>query len=202
MRAFQAEHPGSTIEVRDLQQDEIQAGLIDGTLDVGLVNLFECDDLSPELESTTLLTGRPVAVIPATHALASSTEVTASDLRGESFIAMRAGYLMYRFAHRVFGPDLPREWHSTDGAEMGKMMVAEGLGVSLLPDYSVIGDPLERAGLIVARPIAGDSTTVSVVSVHRRHNRVPAPVRDLLGHLLARAEQAQSSRLPARQDTA
>ena len=59
---------------------------------------------------------------------------------------------MHRFAHRLFGADLPAEWHTVDGAEMGKMMVADGIGFTVLPDYSVYGDPLERTGLIVARP--------------------------------------------------
>jgi DNA-binding transcriptional LysR family regulator len=39
---------------------------------------------------------------------------------------------------------------------MRKMMVAEGIGLTVLPDYSVPGDPPERAGLIVTRPLAGD----------------------------------------------
>jgi DNA-binding transcriptional LysR family regulator len=79
---------------------------------------------------------------------------------------------MYRFAHRLFGADLPAEWHSTDGAEMGKVMVADGLGVTVLPDYSVVGDPLERAGLITTRPIAGDRTVVRLSLQYRRQRRV------------------------------
>lgn len=41
---------------------------------------------------------------------------------------------------------------------MGKLMVAEGLGATVLPDFSVDGDPLERGGTIVCRPPAGDAT--------------------------------------------
>ena len=44
--------------------------------------------------------------------------------------------------------------YSTDGAEMGKLMVAEGLGVTLLPEFSVLGDPLQRGGFITCRPLA------------------------------------------------
>jgi DNA-binding transcriptional LysR family regulator len=183
VRAFQAQHPGSTVEVRNLQQDDIHTGLAEGTLDVGLVNLLDGDDIPPDLEVTTLLTGNPVAVIPAAHPLAARSAVTVDELRGERFVAMRDGYLMYRFAHRLFGPDLPPEWHSTDGAEMGKMMVAEGIGIAVLPDYSVHGDPLERAGLIVARPIADDDTVVTMVAVRRRQARVASLVRDMMRHL-------------------
>lgn len=187
VRAFQASHPGSTVEIRNLQQDEIQVGLREGTLDVGIVNLLDGDDVPPELRPMPLLTGRPVAVVPASHPLAGAESVTPDDLRRERFVAMRSGYIMYRFAHRLFGPDLPRDWHTTDGAEMGKMMVAEGIGLAVLPDYSVVGDPLERAGMIVARPIADDDTTVTMVALHHHRPRVRSSVRELLDQLRARA---------------
>jgi DNA-binding transcriptional LysR family regulator len=108
--------------------------------------------------------------------------VRADELRAQRFVAMRAGYLMHRFAHRLFGSDLPAEWHSADGAEMGKMMVAEGIGIAVLPSYSVHGDPLERAGLIVARPIANNQTTVTMVALRRRQTRITSIVRDMIQH--------------------
>jgi DNA-binding transcriptional LysR family regulator len=194
VRAFQAANSGAAVEVRNLQQDEIHVSLAEGTLDLGLVNLLDGDDVPPELVSVTLLVGRPAAVLPAGHRLAAQPEVTADDLRAERFVAMRAGYLMHRFAHRLFGSDLPAAWHSTDGAEMGKMMVAEGIGLTVLPDYSVLGDPLERAGLIVTRPLAGDTTVVTMTALHRRQARVLPAVLQVLGHLRDQARRP----LPAR----
>lgn len=188
VRDFQVRNPGSTVEIRNLQQAEIQTGLVEGTLDLGLVNLLNGDDIPPELEPSALVIGRPVAVLPADHPLTAQPEVSADDLRVTHFVAMRSGYLMYRFAHRLFGAHPPLEWHSTDGAEMGKMMVAEGIGVTVLPDYSVQGDPLERAGLIVARPIADDRTTVTMVAVRRRGTRLPSAVREMLDLLRNHAE--------------
>lgn len=183
LSAFQAEYPGSRVEIRNLQQDDIYLKLLEGTLDIGLVNLLDGDDVPPDLERTPLLAGRPVAVIPAAHPLAARLEVSADELRAEHFVAMRAGYLMHRFAHRLFGSDLPAEWYSADGAEMGKIMVAQGIGIALLPDYSVCGDPLEQAGLIVNRPIADDRTVVTMAAVRRRQTRMPAVVRDMIRHL-------------------
>ena len=141
--------------------------------------------------------GRPVAVLPVSHPLAALSEVPAADLRGERFVAMRAGYIMHRFAHRLFGTDLPAEWHSVDGAEMGKVMVAEGIGIAVLPDFSVHGDPLERAGLIVARPIADDRTTVTMVALRRRQARVNPIVRDMIVHLRDHARRQASERQAA-----
>ena len=123
--------------------------------------------------------------------------MTVDDLRDERFVAMRSGYLMYRFAHRLFGTDLPTDWHTTDGAEMGKVMVADGLGLTVLPDYSVVGDPLERAGLIVTRPIAGDRTLVRLSLQQRRQRRVPEAVTGLVAEFRVLTGDATTGRPPA-----
>jgi DNA-binding transcriptional LysR family regulator len=172
--------PGATVEIRNLQLAEIQTKLVEGGLDLGLVNLLDGDDVPPDLSHVPLLRGRPVAVLPPEHVLARLPQVGADDLRRHPFIGMRAGYLMHRVAHRLFGADPPADWHTADGAEMGKLMVAEGLGVSVLPDFSVAGDPLERAGLLTTRPILGDTTTVTMVLLHRRRSPAADTVRDLI----------------------
>ena len=77
---------------------------------------------------------------------------------------------------------------------MGKLMVAEGLGVSVLPDYSVVGDPLCATGLITHRPISGDDTMVRLLMVTRDVAVVPAAVRVMQSALLARALTYQQSR--------
>jgi DNA-binding transcriptional LysR family regulator len=194
VQAFQSRFPGVSVEVRNLQQDEIQRDLVDGTLDLGLVNLLTGDDVSPDLTGIDVLQGHPVAVLRHDHPLVEQDEVTVDDLRAERFVAMRSGYLMYRFVHRLFGTELPVDWHSTDGAEMGKVMVADGLGVTVLPDYSVVGDPMERAGLITTRPIAGDRTVVRLSLQQRRQRRVAEAVTGLVSEFLALARHQSATR--------
>ncbi|MDV6270979.1 LysR family transcriptional regulator [Rhodococcus globerulus] len=183
IQALRQTHPGTSVEVRTLQQDEVQLGLTEGTLDLGLVNLLSGDDVPPELVGLELLQGTPVAVMPSQHSLAAKDQVSADDLRSERFIGMRSGYVMHRFAHRLFGPNLPRNWYTTDGAEMGKMMVAEGLGLTVLPDYSVASDPLNKSGLITCRPISGDRTVIRLTLQQRRNGRLPESVHALATHL-------------------
>jgi DNA-binding transcriptional LysR family regulator len=187
VRDFREAHPGTTVEVLTLQQQEIHQGLAEGALDLGLVNVLAGDDPPVGLVGTDLAHGQPVVVMPADHPLAAGSSVTIEELRGERFVAMRAGYLMHRFAHRLFGTQMPETTYTTDGAEMGKIMVAEGLGLTVLPDYSVVADPLERAGLITHRPIAGDRTAVTLVLRQRRGEGFPLPVRDLRAALVAHA---------------
>lgn len=188
-REFQDSAPNATVEVLNVQQAEIHQGLLEGSLDLGLVNLLAGDEPAHDLLGTALLHGRPVVVMPADHPLAAEDEVSVDQLREERFVAMRAGYVMHRFAHRIFGSRMPRVCHTTDGAEMGKFMVSQGLGVTVLPDYSVLGDPLELAGLITARPIADDATRVTLVLLQRRTDHVRAAVRDLHAALVAHARR-------------
>ena len=75
---------------------------------------------------------------------------------------MRAGYLMHRLVHRFLrlrpAHHLPTR---TDGAELGKVMVAEGLGPTVLPDYSVAGRP-DGAGRADHLPDRSPTTGPSV----------------------------------------
>jgi DNA-binding transcriptional LysR family regulator len=175
------------VEVLTLQQSQIDEGLAEGSLDLGLVNALDGDDTPPDLVGTDLVVGRPVAVLPAGHPLLAQSHVSVDDLRDERFVMMRAGYLMHRFVHRIFGGPPTRVGHSTDGAEMGKALVAEGAGVTVLPDYSVHGDPLARAGLIDTRPIAGDQTVVTLVLRQRKTLQAPLAVAELHATLVALA---------------
>src|ERR1700733_8896581 len=154
IRQFRETHRATQVEIITAQQDEIHRAILAGGFDLGLVNYLEGDDMPPELGSTTLLRGRPAVCMRPDSALASLTAVRATDLHTEPLIVMRSGYLM----HRLMQGQLPGFSYSADGAEMGKLMVAEGLGITVLPDFSIAGDPLEQRGVITWRPIAGDAT--------------------------------------------
>ena len=115
--------------------------------------------------------------------------MSVEDLRAEPHVLMRPGFVMHRYAHRLFAGSLPETTYATDGAEMGKAMVAAGLGVSVLPDFSLTGDPLVRAGVLTTRPIVTgeELTTVTLLMLRRRAERVPEPVRDLQTALVRQA---------------
>jgi DNA-binding transcriptional LysR family regulator len=187
--AFQDVHRSTVVEVVDLPHREIVDGVAEGSLDLGLVNLLAGDETPPELEAEVLLRGRPVVVLPAGHRLAANTEVSVAELRDEKFVAMRSGYVMHRFAQRLFGSRPPATTYRTEGSGMGKLLVADGLGLTVLPDFSVVDDPLSRAGLITHRPIADDATTVSMVLLRRSRPRLADSVRELHAALVDHARE-------------
>ncbi|WP_148592542.1 LysR family transcriptional regulator [Streptomyces sp. WAC01526] len=179
IREFRTGHPLTQVEVIGAQQAEIHRALLEGSLDLGLVNYLRGDDLPPDFHTTELLRGRPVVCLRPDSPLAARSEVPVTELLTQPLIVMRSGYVMHRFVHRLLRGRTPSFSYSTDGAEMGKLMVAEGLGVTVLPDFSIIGDPLERSGTITYRPLAADRTDVLMVIQRRRSGSVPKAARDL-----------------------
>jgi DNA-binding transcriptional LysR family regulator len=192
MRAFRETHHTTQVEIIGAQQEQIHRAILAGSFDLGLVNYLEGDDLPPELATTTLLRGRPVVCLRPDSALASLAAVRPSDLHTEPLIVMRSGYVMHRFVHRLMQGQLPGFSYSTDGAEMGKLMVAEGLGITVLPDFSVVGDPLEQRGIITWRPIADDDTRVELVIQRLRSLRATRAVMDLHQIFVERARDFPS----------
>jgi DNA-binding transcriptional LysR family regulator len=179
IREFRAAHPVTQVEVVTAQQEEIRRALLEGSFDLGLVNYLHGDDMPPDLQTTELLRGRPVVCVRPDSRLASLRTIPVAVLLTEPLIVMRSGYVMHRYVHRLLSGRTPSFSYSADGAEMGKLMVAEGLGATVLPDYSIVGDPLERSGAITYRPIEDDTTEVFLTIQRRRTGSVPVTVRNL-----------------------
>jgi DNA-binding transcriptional LysR family regulator len=193
---FRGLHPDTRVELVGAQEAEIHSGLLEGRFDLGLITSLSGDDPHPELETVTLVRGHPVVCIRTDSPLAPLTAVSVSRLLAEPMVLMRSGYLMHRYVHRLLrGQDLAVSY-TADGGEMGKLMVAEGLGVTVLPDFSVTDDPLVRAGVITWRPLADDTTEVQLVLQRRRSAVHPVATRDLQRLFIERAgdyELAQAS---------
>jgi DNA-binding transcriptional LysR family regulator len=187
LRDLHARHGSGGVEVVNGRQVDIQQGLAEGSLDLGLVNVLPGDEVPPTLVAARLIEGTPVACLPVGHRLTAQEEVTVDDLRAEPHVLMRPGFVMHRYAHRLFAGTLPGTTYATDGAEMGKAMVAAGLGISVLPDFSIVADPLVDAGVLTTRPIQTDQTTVTLLMLRRRAERVPEPLHDLQRALLRQA---------------
>ena len=172
-------------------------GVVEGSLDLGLVNLLGGDELPGDLEPSVLVRGVPVVVMPADHPWAARTEVTVEDLREERFVAMRPGLRDAPLRRAAVRRPTAATTYRTDGAAMGKLLVADRMGVTVLPDYSVDDDPLARAGLLVHRPLAEDHTSISLVLVERRSRRLPEAVRELRHALVRRGRSYRERPVPA-----
>ncbi len=193
MRQFTERYPATEIEFVAARQRSIHQDLRDGNLDLGLVNYLVGDDMPPDLQSAELLRGKPVLCVHPESPLATSPgPVRPAELANVPLIVMRGGYAMNRYIHRLMSDIEARFTFSADGAEMGKLMVAEGLGATVLADFSILGDPLERAGAIVVREIEDDTEAIMVIQ--RRARPASAGVaRDLHQMLVERGDAFMTS---------
>jgi DNA-binding transcriptional LysR family regulator len=73
-------------------------------------------------------------------------------------------------------------------------MVAEGLGATVLPDFSVIDDPLERGGEITWRPLRDDATELWLVLRRPRSGSHPRAARNLHRIFMERAHTLELAR--------
>lgn len=191
VRIFAERHPGTEVEIVNALSEEIDLRLREGSFDIGLVNRLVGDDPpAVEFDVVELLHGRPVVCFPATSPLADFDEIPMSELVGRPLVAMRTGFVMNRYLRRLFDQidAEPTIVCYADGAEMGKVMVADGTGITLLPDYSIAGDPLHRSGLIDYRPVAAnpsdaESSRIALQARVLRTRYRPTPVRTMLGVL-------------------
>src|ERR1700722_11734183 len=174
IRAFSETHPTTQVEVVLVQQQRLHQMLLEGGLDLGLVNYLDGDEVAQGLHTVELLRGYPVDSPPAAR-----PTVSPAQLISEPLIVMRAGYAMHRYLKRLLGGGEPAFSYSAEGAEMGKLMVAAGLGVTVPPSYSVIGDPLTERGAIIFRKIEGDETSVRLVIQRRSSGSPTLATRDL-----------------------
>jgi DNA-binding transcriptional LysR family regulator len=203
VRIFAQRHPGTEVEIVNARSEEIDLRLREGSFDIGLVNRLVGDDPpAGEFDVLDLLHGHPVVCFPADSPLADYDAIPVSELIDRPLVAMRTGFVMNRYLRRLFQhiDAEPTIVCYADGAEMGKVMVADGTGITLLPDYSIAGDPLHRSGLIDYRPVAANSAEAqsSRIALQARVMRTrytSTPVRTMLG-VLSEVAATNSSRLP------
>jgi len=149
VREFAARMPETRVVLVNRSSDAI-AGLVrEGGLDLGIVTL-PAD--TPELEEAPLFRQRFVLVVPKSHALAAKKRVSLDALAGEPFVlleeATRTGAMLRRyFAEHQFAPQVVMD---SGSFEVIKRFVAEGVGISLLPEM-VLG-PNEAALQSVPMP--------------------------------------------------
>jgi DNA-binding transcriptional LysR family regulator len=129
--------------------------------------------------------------------LAEYPALRVADLWTRPLIAMRPGYVMHRYLMRLLAGREQSFSYAAEGAEMGKQMVAAGLGIALIPDYSVVGDPLVRTGEIVCRPLADDDTEILLVLQRRRSAQVHDAISELHDLFVDHARKARETAVMA-----
>jgi DNA-binding transcriptional LysR family regulator len=156
LRAFTERHPRVTIRLLEGSDQEVQAWLDQGAVDVAVVSLP-----APGLVTAALGSQEMVAVVPVGHRLAGRAEVTYADLAHEPFIRSTGGCAhVFTPVARQLGVELDVAFEAREMSAVLEMVRA-GLGVSILPTAGLPDLP----GGIVTRPLTPKTTRRLAVAV-------------------------------------
>jgi DNA-binding transcriptional LysR family regulator len=166
---LRARDPRLEVAIEEGMVDDLEAAVASGSLHVavcwqdGKASRRERDDLA----RTDLGEERMVAVLPATHRLASRREIALRDLAGETWMAPEAEGLFVD-ACRAAGFE-PRVAILTRDPLAARAIAAAGLAVSLTPSLLA---GLELPG-IVTRPLRGGAPRRTLYAVAPAHGAHP-----------------------------
>jgi len=198
--SFMRDHEGIELSFRTtVSTEQTVADILNGAADVGFASL---PVYSPALQVTELFEDELALVLGARHPLAQDGDADLADLRRERFILFEQGASIRRATDAFFKridlkPELALESNDT---YFIKLMVEHGLGVSLLPSWSVRDEV--KAGRLACLPVRGHRLARSVAMIALGRFQ-PSPTRAFIAYVLEhRAELQEAARGPAQETQA
>jgi DNA-binding transcriptional LysR family regulator len=165
---YSKRYPGIEVRVTETGSLDIARAVLHGDLDLGLiVRVSEITPLDDGLLAEDLLRSKLVVCTPAKHSLAKRRRVTSTDLLEEPLILFRQGYLMHEILRRLLGERTGNVVYYTDNTESAKRMVAAGVGMTMLPEFSVVDDSYRREGKVTYIPLETDFPALCLCLVYR-----------------------------------
>lgn len=152
MPALRRAFPHLRIQVREDRREALPDKLADGTHEA---LLLPDAPRHPDIASALLLREPLHVVLPAEHRLARQALIEPGQLAGETILTMERGHRLHdpiaALCERV-GARHAQDYAGTT-LDTLRLMVATGMGITLLPALYVRSDVL-RETLVVARPLA------------------------------------------------
>lgn len=177
-------HPAVDLVVVDATTTSLLPQLLDGSLDLAVVNLPVSD---PQLRVEPLFEEEHILVAPGGHPLASRSELTLADVATHPLVLEPRG-TAFRDELDTAASAMGLELHpvaEVDGMTLVASLAFRGHGPAILPTTATL---LEPPGAWVRVPIR-DLGRRGVGLVRRRSGRLPAParaVREVLREQVAR----------------
>ncbi|WKX74240.1 LysR family transcriptional regulator [Streptomyces sp. XD-27] len=168
-----AGHPGIRVELLEDEPPESLGRLVRGECDITLAFTYPglYEDVPEEVAEIPLLEDQLTVLLPTGHPLARRRAVKLADLAEERWIAgclrCRANFL-HECAEQGFAPDIA---FTTDDNLVVQSLVAEGLGVAMMPGL-VLSFLCHRK--VTGRALDPASRRQVSAYVLREHLRIPA----------------------------
>src|SRR5919197_3856130 len=188
LKSFQTSHPEVRMGVRTGHTEEVLAMVLQREVDLGVGRPIR----HPDAELIPLFDDELVLVVSRHHPFAKHGRVRLQELRDDRLILFDRASSYYDLTSSLVRQAgvVPEGVIEVDNVEAAKKMVAEGLGVALLPRMALATElrarTLRPVGLIGAQPVRRP-----IVAIRRRDAGTPSgPVAALLALLQRRATPA------------
>jgi DNA-binding transcriptional LysR family regulator len=187
--SFMDTHPGIDLAFRTtVSTEQTVADILNGAADVGFASLAV---YSPNLQVTKIFDDELVLVVSKEHRLAKKRATSVEEIEHERFILFERGSSIRRATDQFFDeigvrPALSLESNDTFFI---KRMVQRGLGVSLIPTWTVSEEV--GAGTLAQLRITNHRLrrTVALVSLGRFQ---PSPTRAFIAYILRHKAKLQA----------
>ena len=181
LKAFRAKHPNVEISIAVGGNQRLLRRVQSGRADLALLSM-PVDDTG--VRTVPVMREELMLVMPVDHPLAESPDpIEPEALVGQPFVVFEAGSNTRRTIDNFFLKERikPRVVTETENVEIIKAMVAAGLGISIVPVYSVEAET-SRGTLRVAR-IKRARLVRETAWVYRAGERVPRVLQEIMATL-------------------
>ncbi|MBL4908261.1 MAG: LysR family transcriptional regulator, partial [Sneathiella sp.] len=176
---FQRLHPGIELTIFDVTPHNMTDGLLSGDLDCALLGLPMT--LHERFDTVKLYEERMVAIFPADHKFAALNTIPIKELTGQRYLDRLNCEFRNSFYELLEELQIDvRVKYRSEREDWIQNMVLEGMGICLLPEYSITVDGLH------CRPLSDPKLTRNVemvtVSGHQRSPAVQAFVSEAISY--------------------
>lgn len=146
--AFRNEYPNVQFELNQGSYHGLQNAVIKGDVNIALAAPVPAD--KEQIKGSILFTEKIVALLPISHPLAHLSTLKLNELRDDSFVLYPKGFVLREMIEKHckqigFQPKVSFESKDIDAI---KGLVSAGLGVSLIPEITLV-DNLPRATVTI-----------------------------------------------------
>lgn len=162
---------GNYPKLKILLREDITHRLLKPQSTGGLDLVLLASDVGPgDVVSSPLFDDPFFVLVPLGHRLANAGRLTESDLAGEQIHLLEDGHCLADQALRICEIGGPSEVGDFRASSLGRLIqvVANGLGIILVPRLAVEGDALDRFPEVIARSIARQRPRRTIALACRR----------------------------------
>lgn len=165
--AFRSQHPGIHFVLKQGLIKNLIDSVLNAEMDLAFVTPVPTNH--KDVTGHILFTERMMALIPTAHPYAAATKLGLDQLRNDPFVLFRSGMFLRKIvddACRQMGFQ-PKVAFEGEEIETIKGLVAAGLGVTILPEITLVDSvPKEAVRVAIAEPVI--TRTVGVIVPNHR----------------------------------